>query len=73
MTKRIFSLILILSFFFSLSPSARAALLAPPTGSGVGQGSDYEEVFYLTGKPILLSGTLNMRPGRERGGQVADL
>ncbi|NLJ33831.1 MAG: S-layer homology domain-containing protein [Firmicutes bacterium] len=72
MTKRIFSLILILSFFFSLSPSARAALLAPPTGSGVGQGSDYEEVFYLTGKPILLSGTLNMRPGRERGGQVAD-
>lgn len=72
MVKRIFPPTLVLCFLLLFSLSVQAGAIAPPTGSGVGQGNDYQEVFYLTGKPILLSGTMDIRPGRGRGDVVDD-
>lgn len=72
MTKRMFAPTLVLCFLFLFPPSVQAGAIAPPSGNGVGQANDYQELFYLTGKPILLTGTMDIRPGRGRGDRVDD-
>ena len=53
---------------FSLSVQAGAIALPPAVVWA--RGNDYQEVFYLTGKPILLSGIWIFGKGRD--GDVVD-
>jgi len=70
MMKRIMALLLVLLFLCLTPAAARAQAIAPAFESGVGRGNNYQEVIYITGRPVVLTGTLEVREGRPRGDRV---
>ena len=68
--KRIMALLLVLLFLCLTPAAARAQAIAPAFESGDGRGNNYQEVIYITGRPVVLTGTLEVREGRPRGDRV---
>lgn len=66
MKKRITALILILTLFL---PSISIAVEIPGYEGGINNENNYKEVIFITGEPIELEGTLNIKVNeRNRGG-----
>ena len=62
--KKTTAVVLAALFFCLIPAAARAQAIAPTFESGAGRGNSYQEVIYITGKPVVLTGTLDIRAGR---------
>lgn len=72
MMKKTTAMVLAALFFCLIPAAARAQAIAPTFESGAGRGNSYQEVIYITGKPVVLTGTLDIRAGRPRGERIDD-
>ncbi|MGB4375798.1 MAG: hypothetical protein WBK01_00430, partial [bacterium] len=68
--KKKVALVLVLLFLGLTPVTARAQAIAPTFESSVGRGNSYQEVIFITGRPVVLTGTLDIREGRPRGDRV---
>lgn len=65
MRNKILFLLLVLTIVFS-PVFCFAAIEAPGYEGGISNEYEYKEMFFLTGKPIELNGTVQVKPGRKR-------
>lgn len=71
--KKVLSLIIIISaVVVSLTPvSAQSAIQVPGYEGGICNETEYREFLFITGRPILLTGTCSVRPGRMKDNEIS--